>query len=669
MLEAMKSPAPTRLTKVQQAQSEFRSADGSSSFVIRYFGFLLSFCLSLCFFLNATDLFAQCATCRAGGHCAHNVDGKCMANRTFWGYYQSNWRKWPSVVAAEQMAAYEREHTQSPASAAPSSVLPKPADEARDGNTSPGTTDRNETEESVEDTTDSPNDNIAPRRTIPQDGEKKEETPLDPSKQPQPLPEPAPVRPKLPGADLDDPAPILPVDPNDSVPSLPPNLRDMKPPADENLELDDLFKGPSAPAPKAAGGAAQAPGENKPSKATAAPAKGAMAPAAATMTPAERTAEFTRRRREHAERNRQFLKEKYANAVQKPTGRASAAPQATEQKAREQTAAPLVEPAHATQAAAANSPSTAASLDELTTLHRVEGTDSEISPRPLPAAEPAPVSTEGPALEKPPTEPADEHPAAIPNEDTLDETAPLDIDEPQLLLTPTDTASKNPLRENIDHARYSARMFTPQVRSNGDNSASHGIGLRGTVNPLRSNTPATAVHQKNNLREVTPVSYEEEVPSAAAEAAPSAPAVLTPIFESDVKLSPTPAAEVSPMPAVSAESLPQTNVQALREETAAPMPVERKSSLETSPSGNALRDEPAHTIERSNANPLRGNSPEQTSTGMETRGVSLPAKTPGTGRYMTNLGTPTPAPAAASRPVEAEPAAVPVTLGTVNPLR
>lgn len=669
MSEAIMLTAQTRMATQSPAQGELRPASRSSSFVIRNFG--LSLCLSFFVLFSATDLLAQCATCRAGGHCDQNFNGKCMANRTFWGYYQSNWRKWPSVAAAEQAAAYEREHTQSPASAAPSSVLPKPADEAREGNTAPSTADRDDAGKSTEETTDSPNDNIAPRRNIPKE-EDKEKKPLDQTKQPQPLPEPSTVRPKLPGADLDDPAPSLPVDPNDSVPSLPPNLRDMKPPADESLELDNLFKSPSVPAPKPLGGAVPPSGESKPSKAAKAPEKAAQAPSTTTMTPAERTAEFIRRRREHAERNRQYLKEKYANAVKIPADRNVVAPQLTEQKVAEQTAAPLVAPVNATQAAAANSPSTVTSLDEPTTLQRVEGATAEIGSRPVPATEAASESAEGPAFEKPSTEPAEEEPTTDPSEDILDEASPLEIDEPHLLLTPTDTASKNPLRENIDHARYAARMFTPQMRTSGNSPASSGADRQGAVNPLRSGTPTTTLtRQTNNLREVTPVSYEEEVPADAAEAAPMAPAVLTPLPEREIQLAPIPVADVSPMPAVSAAAFPQSVSQTPSQDgSPVSISVERKPSLETTSSGNELRHESAPTMERSNANPLRGSSSDGGPQQFESRGLSAPAKTPGTGRYMTNLATPTPATEPLPNPArEAQPATPPMSLGTANPLR
>jgi hypothetical protein len=579
-----------------------------------------------------------------------------MANRTFWGFYQSNWRKWPSVAAAEQQAAYEAEHRQSPVSAAPSVVLPKPADEAREGNVSSRTDEGADGAESADEETDSPNDNIAaPYRTQSQPPAAEDKSLVDQKKSV--LPESPSIRPALPGSNLDDPAPALPVDPNDLVPGLPPNLRDMKPPAEGSLDLDNLFKPPAIPTPKTTPqGEATRPRSNS--------------PASANMTPAERTAEYIRRRREHAERNRKYMQEKYANAVIKPGSRRSDSVSHTVEQ-RAETSDAVANDGQA--AAAANSASTADTLDELTALHRPGGTASAISTRSLASENASPAAKQEAGS---PVEHSTNLPPATSEGDLPTETTPAESDEPQMLLSPTDTTAKNPLRENVEHARYAARMFTPQARSvDGQSSSTDLAGNRNAVNPLRSGRPVAALPRMNSLREVMPVSYEEELPvepisttNAAVQASPKELEVLTPEAEQSLNLSPVPVETATPLSVVPPEPLMQANAEeTVREAVFEQEAWQRKWALESESVGNVLRESPGPADPRASANPLReANSARRSAA--EARRVSLPAKTPGAGRYRAALATPADAEEEV-RALEAESVAVPLSLGADNPLR
>jgi hypothetical protein len=223
-------------------------------------------------------------------------------------------------------------------------------------------------------------------------------------------------------------------------------------------------------------------------------------------------------------------------------------------------------------------------------------------------------------------------------------------DEPELLLSPTDTAkSNNPLRDEVIHARYAARMFTPQTRTemtngaaaSGTNSEPAAFDTQaagGPVNPLRAGglrsqgvrsagSRSAGLPRAEALRQVTPVSYEEPVVAmepmtVAAPLQPSSPA--------NVPLN-MPASQPDAETSVTAEPRPIL-AEPGREETVTPALPQRK--LPAMPDSNRLREEQGESHRISLENPLRsashGGNTEQV------RGHSS-GKVQGTGRYATHL--------------------------------
>ena len=127
---------------------------------------------------------------RHGGGPAGGV--ACLQNKTFWGFYQGNWRKWPAAPHYGDPAEAKRNPARE---MAPEVELPAPAEEAE---------------------------------AVP---------PTQPTTPPA---ESRSVRPPVPSADDADPAPAPPVDPSDAAPKPPASIQKLKPPA-EPSKLEELF--------------------------------------------------------------------------------------------------------------------------------------------------------------------------------------------------------------------------------------------------------------------------------------------------------------------------------------------------------------------------------------------------------------------------------------------
>ena len=647
-------------------------------------GILLGLFLSLALF--PSSLMAQCATCRAGGRCELNQDGKCLANRTFWGYYQGNWRKWPTVVA-EERAKEQELLRQSPAEAAPSVVLPKPVDEARSGNPARAASDLDRSSpEEMPDPTGETSSGRAPRSVTPDSNGA--QLPFDPTKAPPTLPTPAGARPKLPGAALDDPAPTPPVDPNDSAPSLPSNLQNLEPPADSELDLENLFRQPTAPTTKPPGGA------------TAPRPQPALT---AEPTSSERVAEYRRRLREDRERNRQDMVERTANLKQthetrSPSNRPTATstgsqahgaattksqPAGAKAIAPGSSSTPHSEASRAAQsttlAAAANTGSNASSLDDIMALRKAEVVAGK-SPHRAEAMSASHASE----ISAPKLNEKRESEMRAERESETESIEAQSEPEPELLLSPNDTAeSKNPLRENLSHARYTARMFTPQPSAATNESPRPLAAERiSEANPLRGGERTSGSTMANRSpavqtpaqpqREILPVTHEEETtaapprflpgeePHRRAEPSNNTPSRIAPreaVAPTSNAVAQATTSPPTPMPEPEAEPapLPRGDAPPLqRAETSVVAPLERRSPVEAGTSGNMLRGAPSSsthspTTLRNAANPLRGSQEDAISRPVEPTGMFLPAKTPGVGRYISgsSIAT-TPSPTTAS---------------------
>ena len=532
---------------------------------------------------------AQCATCRAGGHCAMNQNGTCLANRTFWGYHQGKWRKWPTV-AAQEAAAANAPPKQSPASLAPSSVLPSPEDEARTStpniSSAPSASEESGSNGAPG---ESPGQGV-PRSKLPREtdpllpqGNKKDpakdlfpNTTLpdvdDPATKPKPMPKNDSVRPALPGSLLDDPAPTPPVDPNDRVPNLPPNLQGLEP-GKEAPSLQDLFPPDETDQPRPPGGAALPQG-NQPAE-------------------VQQTSVSNDNVEIEASRPGRF-----ANGIlgMKP--------------------------------AAANMPSTAgSSLDEMTELERARAEVESIS-----SGSALPHELQSDASEDS-------------SEDKKETSGPKG---PDLLLSPEDTTEvKNPLRDEFIHARYAARMFTPQsksaVKRDAASASRDTLGDASTevstINPLRAGSPRKISRTGN----VTPVTYEEPVenepvlPAMTIEEEAKAK-ITSPLEEAVVeKAKVTEQPPVATKPSVADEPTPAepmltpTATELPRENSPAPASLQRKPMPEPE-SDNALRAKKPWTRAQNLSNPLRAGE-----------ATSLPApagRTLATGRYSATVAAP-----------------------------
>ena len=92
-------------------------------------------CLAAAFVAAMASLSAaQCETCDAGcgggpceGRCQYCVDGECTPNRTTYGYYQTQWRRWP--VPAPAVPERSMNRRQRPAVTPGEVDLPAPEDE------------------------------------------------------------------------------------------------------------------------------------------------------------------------------------------------------------------------------------------------------------------------------------------------------------------------------------------------------------------------------------------------------------------------------------------------------------------------------------------------------------------------------------------------------------
>ena len=553
------------------------------------------------FYFTANAL-AQCATCERGGRCAMNNDGTCMANRTFWGYYQGNWRKWPTVAAAEAAAA-NAPPKQSPSSLAPNSVLPSPETEAR--STTPNISSPR-TEAEKQESAGGPNENPSQRTPktnlpggtdpreprVPQTDPAKDLFPNtklpsveEPADQPMPMPNPNSVRPALPGSLLDDPAPTPPVDPNDRVPNLPPNLKDLE--TDKQApSLDDLFKSDGMDKPKPPGGAS-IPRVNQPA---------AIQQAATASDPAD---------------SQKQRRGRFANGVL------------------------------GIKQAAANTPSAAGLVfDEIDALERSNGS-------------PEKIASPGSPLESVKT--TDEEPVSVESISTIE------ADEPELLLSPEDTTEvKNPLRDEVIRARYAARMFTPQTKAAAEgkdstlttDSVIDSDAELNSANPLRSALPSG----RRSIHTVVPVAFEEPVQEELTKSA-TEPAQEVAKQKDEVRQATAEEAMKSKIESVSSEPsafqqatpdasmLTPPSKELRRENASAPAAMQRKQRQEPK-SNNALRAEPTWDRAKNQSNPLRAAEAARPAAG---------GKTLATGRYaaaVTPIGSarPTVAPTAESVP-------------------